>query len=106
MAAQRYTFPAHGLATKCFALFVAFALWMMPQMLNARNMATVCDEFGARPLPVTEEEEIKHAYAPFAWNGASNDAAERRDEDPPPADERVEVAVHGDVAVPPPKQGR
>lgn len=88
-----------------FAVCVAFALWMMPQMLNARNMASVCDEYGTRPLPISEEEEVKHACAPFSASFDHETATDRGAQDPPPADERVEVAIHGDVAVPPPKAG-
>jgi hypothetical protein len=54
--------------------FLAFWLWMMPQVLNASGTRVICDEFGVpMPSPASEEEEVKHSKLPplvYVSNGA------------------------------------
>ncbi|MEZ4807630.1 MAG: hypothetical protein R2815_09210 [Flavobacteriales bacterium] len=96
--------PAYQLhwTTRALALFVVCWLWMMPQVLNSRNSATVLDEFGTRPLPIAEEEEVKLACAKFQWQQEVRNA-ERELEAPPLRDDRVEASLHGDVPLRPPR---
>lgn len=56
---QQRILRGHGTGMRLMALFVGFWMVMLPQMLNARALSTP-DEYGSRPAPVNEEEEIKH----------------------------------------------
>lgn len=92
-----------GLFHKAATLFVAAALFMMPVLANACASTLVCDEFGARSLPLSEEEEVKHACTVGFHLLLGLGTPELRDQAPAPPDERIEAATHGEVAVPPPR---
>lgn len=95
--------PRHGTVTRVFTLFVVFWLWMMPQMLNARAMSDLPDDYGSRSVPSGEEEESKHAnllelvvigHIPVMPRSTTGRA--------PHTAERPLCAPHGEVPHPPP----
>jgi hypothetical protein len=92
----------HGLAIRLFAVFVGFWMWMLPQMLSARALATP-DEFGSRPIPVNEEEETKHLNL-FEVIDLGHESGDTRQGEHAlwPSEDRPEVATHGEVPHPPP----
>ncbi len=103
MTVLHATTKARDLLTAAATLTVAVALFIMPVLVNVCGATVVCDEMGTRTVPISEEEEVKHACtigfllidhatAPHVATGT-----------PIPHDERIEASVHGEVAVPPPK---
>lgn len=92
----------HAIVVRAFALFVGFWIWMMPQMLNARSLATP-DEYGSRPAPVNEEEETKHLdLFEVLVIGSTTDGSKERPTRSTPREERPIRAPHGEVPHPPP----
>jgi len=92
----------HCTAMRLMALFVGFWMVMLPQMLNARALATP-DEYGSRPAPVNEEEEIKH-LDPFEFVALGKDAHQALDRSSwtSKCTDRPVLAPHGEVPHPPP----
>lgn len=89
---------------RIFSTVLAVWLVVMPQVMFSRTMVSFYNDIGATPSPITEEEEVKHACAPFALTDAPAPMQADDDaDDMPCSDERIEVATHGDVASPPPK---
>lgn len=90
-----------NLAVRAMALVLACGLWMMPQMLNARNLGTP-DEMTGRTSPVNEEE-VKHAdalelFAHVLTTLAPQGLPGRA----PHTEESPLLAAHGEVPHPPP----
>lgn len=77
-------------------------MWMLPQMLSARALATP-DEFGSRPIPVNEEEETKHVNL-FELVGLGHESGGvlKGVHALWHGEERPVVAAHGEVPHPPP----
>lgn len=94
---------AGHLLNKVASVFVALALLMMPLIVNTCGQNTVCDEFGTRSFPVSEEEEVKHACTVGFQLLTEPKTPGADDQGPIPSDDRIEAALHGEVAVPPPK---
>jgi hypothetical protein len=87
---------------RLFAVFVGFWMWMLPQMLSTRAMATP-DEFGSRPIPVNEEEETKHINIfELAIMGHEPGGMHDRVDSFSHGEETIVIAPHGEVPHPPP----
>jgi hypothetical protein len=92
-----------ALLLRCCAVLLAGSMFAMPFMLNKCGLNRVCDEMGSRTVPVSEEEEVKHACAIGYLLIDRAYLAHVETVTPIPYDERIEATVHGEVAVPPPK---
>jgi hypothetical protein len=77
-------------------------MWMLPQMLSTRSLATP-DEFGSRPMPVNEEEENKHLdlYKSLI-TGQEAGCWRKGDHALGHCEEHPVVAAHSEVPHPPP----
>jgi len=92
----------HGALMRCFAVFVGFWLWMMPQMLFSRSMLSFCEEHNTRPAPIAEEEEVHKAHAVNAIALKLGAQEKCRAGAPPSSDDAMILALHGEVPHPPP----
>ncbi|MBK6832315.1 MAG: hypothetical protein IPG92_16975 [Flavobacteriales bacterium] len=43
------------------SLMMAFALFVAPQILNSQSIVSLYAECGSQPVPIIEEEVLKHA---------------------------------------------
>jgi|GEM_PF-7088876 len=90
------------MAMRLFAVFIGFWMWMLPQMLVTRAMATP-DEFGSRPMPVNEEEETKHPnFFELVIIGHKPCEVHDRKAISSHGEDEVVVAPRGEVPHPPP----
>lgn len=97
------THLVHALLIRCCALILAGSMVWMPYLLNTYGLNQVCDEMGSRTMPISEEEEVKHACTTGFLLLDHSTLPHVATGTPIPYDERIEAAVHGEVAVPPPK---
>lgn len=96
--------PTHARGVRL--LFAALGIWMfaLPSVMPAWDNTAGSGNHSAVPAPITEEQEVKHISAPYpcaTLNSriATNDGAHDR----PGMDERIEAALHGEVALRPPR---
>jgi hypothetical protein len=89
---------------RCYALSMAVLLMMLPLMSNSRSVIQLLDEQGAVPIPMAEEEEVKHACSItcFELHDPLDDHLLEGLRKPPMEDPYLAVE-HFEVAVPPPK---
>lgn len=92
----------HCKAMRLMSVFVGFWMVMLPQMVNASALATA-DDFGSRPAPINEEEEIKHLnlFELVVMGKNPHAALDRSSWTRKFADSTV-LAPHGEVPHPPP----
>lgn len=53
-----------GWALRSLALVFALWLFIVPQVMSTSTVIDLCEEAGSTPLPLIEEEEVKHASTP------------------------------------------
>ena len=90
-------------ASRLLALLLGASLFVLPLALNSRSLIVIMDECGSVPIPLAEEEEVKHACS-IGWSSIDHgydDGAQ--DRDVPVIDDPYNEVEHGEVAVPPPK---
>jgi hypothetical protein len=95
-----------SIALRAFALVLSVWLWALPQVMYSKVIIDLFREQGTCPLPIIEEEEVKHA---ISVNRAST--ASTHPELLVQGLVRGEITVrpftvlHGEVPVPPPWWG-
>ena len=93
--------------TRCVrVLFAALGIWMfaLPSVMYARGNTAGSGNHSTVPAPIPEEEELKLVSAPYPCTALnSRSAAENDGDEHPRMDERVEAALHGEVALRPPR---
>lgn len=89
---------------RCYALAMGLLLLMLPLMSNSRSVMVLLDEQGTVPIPMAEEEELKHACSItcFDLKDPLDDHLLEGLRKPVVEDPYLEVE-HGEVAVPPPE---
>lgn len=87
------------------ALFLGGLLVMLPLMVNSRTVVQTLIECGTAPLPITEEEEVKHSCS-INWHQSLYAATDLLSQGTtvPALEDRYNEVDHGEVAVPPPKR--
>lgn len=92
-----------GKALRVFALVLSVWLWALPQVMYSKVIIDLFMEQGTCPLPIIEEEEVKHAINVNRPTSASSHPGLQV-----PGLMRGEITVlpfsvlHGEVPVPPP----
>ena len=90
-------------ALRAFALALSVWLWALPQVMYSKVIIDLFMEQGTCPLPIIEEEEVKHA---INTHGPSSSAIHAGLEAPGVIQGEISVLpygmLHGEVPVPPP----
>ncbi|MCB0769963.1 MAG: hypothetical protein KDC00_06110 [Flavobacteriales bacterium] len=92
-----------GLRT-LFAFLMGAWLFLVPMVTFTSSMVAFCDEYGASPIPLVEEEEAKHVgTSPYdGWMG--HDRQDMRNTDLPLWEEFPHCSLYGDVLLQPPRR--
>ena len=87
-------------------LFAALGTWLfaLPLAMSAWGNTAGSGNYSTVPAPISEEEEVKHISAPYPCAALnSRIAADDGAHDQPGMEERIEDALHGEVALRPPR---
>ncbi len=81
-----------------------FALWMciVPQVMTSTTVIELCEEVGSAPLPLIEEEEVKHVGTEPPANVKAMATIGPRILLIPAGTDRPHVSLHGEVPHLPP----
>lgn len=94
----------HVLCARLLVLLMVGLLWMLPQMTYSCVAAQApVDEFGSRPAPPAEEEEVRHYNVLVCPDTTERTLRPETSATPGPGDdEQAHLPVHGDVPHLPP----
>ena len=96
-----------GKALRALALVLSVWLWALPQVMYSKMIVDLFMEQGTCPLPIIEEEEVKHA---ISVNRSASATSRSELKVPGLVQGEISVlpfsALQGEVPVPPPWCGR
>jgi hypothetical protein len=99
----RTTIALKGLRS-AFAFLMGVWLFMVPMVMFSSSVMAFCDEYGTSPIPLVEEEEVKHVGTSPNDGWMDRDRQDTSNTDLPNWEELPHCSLYGDVPLQPPRR--